>query len=244
MYPSPLLHCLSHSLLCCHPLPQAAWTRFEHQHVVKRNTREANSPEVQRKNQLNLDLVTVTESRIHDLLTLRYINNWMSTKTCFLIIIVISLGRILWVFGMISSHFSTAHTHCPSQSHTTVQDILPPCHKNNKHTLDNLRDKCPTIIPVFFTATAYRSWMLCGSLTHSSTSPAALYVQGSLECNNLFRTPQCYIDLSCGRIPELHLQMMLPFCRVKIFLAHPYDCKKFLHEFFSYEIFSTWIFCN
>jgi len=64
--------------------------------VVKRNTREANSPEVQRKNQLNLDLVTVTESRIHDLLTLRYINNWMSTKTCF--IIIISLGRILWVF--------------------------------------------------------------------------------------------------------------------------------------------------
>ena len=154
MYPSPgyvtsspLLHSLSHSLLCCHPLPQAPWTRFEHQHVVKRNTREANSPEVQRKNQLNL--VTVTESRIHDLLTLRYINNWMSTKTCFVIIIVISLGRILWVFGMISSHFSTAHTHCPTQSHTTVQDILPPCRKTTNTLLTTFTINVWRLFPSF-----------------------------------------------------------------------------------------------
>ena len=31
----------------------------------------------------------------------------------------------------------------------TVQDIVPPCHKN-EHTPDNLRGKCPMIVPVFF----------------------------------------------------------------------------------------------
>ena len=39
----------------------------------------------------------------------------------------------------------------------TVQDILPPCHKKNELTLDNLCGKCLMIVPVFFTATAYRS---------------------------------------------------------------------------------------
>jgi len=73
----------------------------------------------------------------------------------------------------------------------TVQDIVPPPRKKNEHTLDNLRGKCPTIVPFLFTATAYRSWTLCSSLTHSSTSRAALYIQGSLECSNLFRTPPC-----------------------------------------------------
>jgi len=48
------------------------------------------------------------------------------------------------------------------------------------------------IVPVFFTATAYQSWMLCSSLTHSSTSSAAAsYIQGSLECNNLSWTLPC-----------------------------------------------------
>ena len=37
----------------------------------------------------------------------------------------------------------------------TVQDIVPPCRKN-EHTLDNLRGKCPMIVPVFFTAMAHR----------------------------------------------------------------------------------------
>ena len=39
----------------------------------------------------------------------------------------------------------------------TVQDIVSPRRKNNEYTLDNLHGKCPMIIPVFFTATAYRS---------------------------------------------------------------------------------------
>ena len=31
----------------------------------------------------------------------------------------------------------------------TVQDIMPPRHKKNEHTLDNLCGKCPMIVPVF-----------------------------------------------------------------------------------------------
>jgi len=33
----------------------------------------------------------------------------------------------------------------------TLQDIVPPCHKKNKHTLDNLHSKRPMIVPVFYT---------------------------------------------------------------------------------------------
>ena len=125
----------------------------------------------------------------------------------------------------------------PKPHHCT--GYLAPLSQNNEHTLDNLHDKCLTIIPVFFAATAYRSWTLCGSLTHSSTSPAALSVQGSLECNNLFQTPPCYIDLSCGRIPELHVQMMLPFCRVKNFPSPPIWLQKiFTRNFFLWNIFN------
>ena len=32
----------------------------------------------------------------------------------------------------------------------TVQDIVPPRRKKNKHTLDNLRGKRPMIVPVCF----------------------------------------------------------------------------------------------
>ena len=32
----------------------------------------------------------------------------------------------------------------------TVQDIVPPRRKKNEHTPDNLRGKCPMIVPVFF----------------------------------------------------------------------------------------------
>ena len=32
----------------------------------------------------------------------------------------------------------------------TVQDIMPPRRKKNEHTPDNLRGKCPMIVPVFF----------------------------------------------------------------------------------------------
>ena len=36
----------------------------------------------------------------------------------------------------------------------TVQDIVPPRCKENEHTPDNLRGKCPMIVPIFFTVTA------------------------------------------------------------------------------------------
>ena len=32
----------------------------------------------------------------------------------------------------------------------TVQDIVPPRRKKNEYTPDNLRGKCPMIVPVFF----------------------------------------------------------------------------------------------
>jgi len=80
----------------------------------------------------------------------------------------------------------------------TVQDIMPPRHKKNEHTLDNLRGICLTIVPVLFAATAYRSWTLCVSLTHSSTSRAALYIQGSLECSKWI-----FLQLKSFRRPTL-----------------------------------------
>ena len=36
----------------------------------------------------------------------------------------------------------------------TVQDIVPPRSMKNEHTPDNLRGKCPMIVPFFFTVTA------------------------------------------------------------------------------------------
>jgi len=119
----------------------------------------------------------------------------------------------------------------------TVQDIVSPHRKNNEHTLDNLRGRCLMIIPVFFTATAYWSWTSWGSLTHT--------IQGSLKCNNPFRTPPCCIDLSHGWIPELHVQTTPPFCQhVKIFLAHSYNYEFFFTRNLSYKIFLSQIFSN
>ena len=94
--------------------------------------------------------------------------------------------------------------------------------------------KCPTIAPVLFTATVYQPWTLCVSLTHSSTSPAALYIQGSFECNNLFQTPHAR-SLTRDRIPELSR----PSANVlKIFLAHPYNYKFFFcMKFFPMKYF-------
>jgi len=44
----------------------------------------------------------------------------------------------------------------------TVQDIVAPCRKKNKHTPDNLRGKCPMIVPVFFLQSQHR----CINLEH------------------------------------------------------------------------------
>jgi len=76
-----------------------------------------------------------------------------------------------------------------------------------------------------------------------STSPAACYIQGSLECNNLFRTPPCYIDLShVVEFLSCMFKRRHPSANaLQIFLAHPYNYI-FLHQISSYEIFSTRIF--
>ena len=75
----------------------------------------------------------------------------------------------------------------------TVQDIVPPCRNKNEHTLDNLHGKCLMAVPIFFTATAYQSWMLCGSLTHSSTSPAAAsYISLYTSCSKDAARPPAY----------------------------------------------------
>ena len=57
----------------------------------------------------------------------------------------------------------------------TVQDIVPPRRKKNKHTPDNLRGKCPMIVPVFFFYShgIDLSTLNVVPLIHSSTSPAA-----------------------------------------------------------------------
>ena len=54
----------------------------------------------------------------------------------------------------------------------TVQDIMPPCHKN-KHTPDNLRGKCPMIVPFFYSHSIDLLTLNIVRLIHSSTSPAA-----------------------------------------------------------------------
>ena len=63
---------------------------------------------------------------------------------------------------------------------------------------------------------------------------------------NLFRTPPCYTDLVIFHAVEcLSCEMTSPFCQlVKNFSSPPVTTKIFLHENFSYEIFSTRIFSN
>jgi len=59
-------------------------------------------------------------------------------------------------------------------SPVTVQDIVPPRHKKNKHTPDNLCGKCPMIFPFFFFyGHIDLSTLNVVRLIHSSTSPAA-----------------------------------------------------------------------
>ena len=55
----------------------------------------------------------------------------------------------------------------------TVHSIVPLLRKNSEHTRDTFRDKCPMIVPSFFTATTYRSEVFSGSLSHTNDSPTA-----------------------------------------------------------------------
>jgi len=52
----------------------------------------------------------------------------------------------------------------------TVQDIVPPRRKKNEHTLDNLRGKCPMIVPIFFSQPQHIDLERCAALSHT---PAA-----------------------------------------------------------------------
>ena len=52
---------------------------------------------------------------VHLYIYLRCIKDWMNTKNT---VHIISLERkMIWVFDVISDHFSTGHTHFPTQSH-------------------------------------------------------------------------------------------------------------------------------
>ena len=55
----------------------------------------------------------------------------------------------------------------------TLQDIVPRRRKKNEHTPDNLRGKCPMIVPVFYGHGTDQSTVNAVRLIHSSTSPAA-----------------------------------------------------------------------
>jgi len=55
----------------------------------------------------------------------------------------------------------------------TVQDIVSPRRKKNEDTPDNLRDKCPMIVPAFFSHGIDQSTLNVVRLMHSSTSPEA-----------------------------------------------------------------------
>jgi len=75
----------------------------------------------------------------------------------------------------------------------TVQDIVPPRHKMNEHTPDNLRGKCPMIVPFFFfLQSQHRSIDLECCAAHTllqQLSLTSLYIHLSRECNNLLWTP-------------------------------------------------------
>ena len=125
---------------------------------------------------------------------------------------------------------------------TTVQDVVPPRRKN-EHTLDNLRGKCPMIVPDFSAVTAYRPWTLCGSLTHSSTSPAAAsHIYMVAENATISSQLLSARSLTHGRIHDVTLRPMYMHA-VKKF-SPSVTTKFFLHEILSYEIFSTRIFSN
>ena len=49
----------------------------------------------------------------------------------------------------------------------TVQDVVPPRTKKNEHTLDNLRGKCPMIVPDFFSQSRHIDLERCAALSHT-----------------------------------------------------------------------------
>ena len=55
----------------------------------------------------------------------------------------------------------------------TVQLTRPPLLRKSEQTCNIFLGKCPMIIPSFFTATAYLSFVFCGSCSQDRTSPVA-----------------------------------------------------------------------
>ena len=64
----------------------------------------------------------------------------------------------------------------------TVQIIVPPRRKKSEHTRDSFLGKWPIIVPDFFTATAYRSRPLWGSLSDISSCLPYFFIH--LEATN------------------------------------------------------------
>jgi len=83
---------------------------------------------------------------------------------------IIACALLCTVHGRVNAMYRSIEYLLPP---VTVQDIVPPRHKN-KHTPDNLSGKCPMIVPVFFyshgidLSTLNVVWLI-----HSSTSPVA-----------------------------------------------------------------------
>ena len=65
----------------------------------------------------------------------------------------------------------------------TVHSIVLHRRKNSEHTRDTFRGKCPMIVPLFFTATAYRSEAFSGSLSHTNDSPTTASIFLYIQCS-------------------------------------------------------------
>ena len=89
--------------------------------------------------------------------------------------------------------------------------VLPRC-KNSEHTRDSFRGKCSTIVPSFFTATAYRSEEILGSLSHVHQCLSnrwrpyffTVAIRGSRECN-FFRKTFPWQLLSPYVLPDFYV---------------------------------------
>jgi len=76
---------------------------------------------------------------------------------------------------------------------------MPPRCQKNEHTLDNLRGKCPTIVPVFFTATAYRVLnvvRLSHTLQHSPRMQQSLPHSSMLDLSHAVEFLSCSNDVA------------------------------------------------
>ena len=131
---------------------------------------------------------------------------------------------------------------CPD----TVNSIVPPRHKNSKHTRRYLSRQM-SYNSSSFTATVYRSEAFSGSLSHTNDSPTA-NIRGSLKYvySNFFRKTlpwqllSQYVSSPCSSLPLLmctchtKANYVITMLCCKIFVGHrPYK------KFFNTKIFAT-----